>query len=304
MKKKFSKEFVIGLSVIIAVAILVVGIEYLKGINLFMPANFYEVYYDDVSGLSKSAPVQINGYKVGQVRDVAIDYSKPNSKVKVVLALDKKLHLPEGTKAEIGQTLLSGAFVNLQLGNSTKMLAKGSTLEASSTPDMMAALQENILPAVDRIMPKVDSLLYNLNRLAGDPALSASIGRFDGITANLLQTSNGLNSTMGTLNGRMPSIMNNVGKASVNLDTITYNLAQLSSDLRQLPLQPTMDNVQRITSNLEQFSAQLNNQNSTLGKLTNDPALYDQLHRVSADIDSLIIDIKKNPKRYISIKLL
>lgn len=303
MKKRLNKEFVIGLSVIAAIAILIFGIDYLKGINLFTPTNFYEVYYDNADGIAQSSPVKINGFQVGKVRQTSMDYNNPG-KVKVVLALDKSLKLPEGTKAAIGQTLLSGAFIDLQLGKSPNTLKVGSTLEASSVPDLMTSLQNELMPAVGSILPKVDSLLYNLNLLASDPALAQSISRFDGITNNVLLASNGLNSTMGALNGKMPLILNNVGNATVSLDTITYNLALLSSDLRALPLQSTMDNVQRVTSNLEQFSAQLNNPNSTLGKLTNDPALYNQLSRVSADIDSLIVDIKKNPKRYISIKLL
>ena len=303
MKKKLSKEFLIGISVIVAVLILIFGIDYLKGINIFKPANFYEVYYTDVTGLGVSSPVTINGYKVGQVREVSIDYNKPG-KVKVVLALDRSLHLPKGTKAQMGQTLLSGAFINLVMGNSSEMLKVGSTLEASSVPDLMASVQNDIMPAIGNILPKVDSLLYNLNVLAGSPALAQSINRFDGITSNIYSASQGLNTTMGAINGRVPRILDGAGRAVVQIDTITSNLALLSRDLRSLPLKPTMDNVERITANLQAFSDQLNNPNSTLGKLTNDPALYDQLHRVSADIDSLIIDIKRNPKRYISIKLL
>ena len=303
MKKKFGKEFAIGVSVILAILILIFGIDYLKGINLFKPANFYEVYYDNVAGLDISAPVTINGYKVGQVRDINIDYDKPG-KVKVVLALNKDLHLPEGTKAQMGSTLLSGAYINLVMGTGKKTLPKGSTLESTSSKDLMAALSDDVMPAVNSILPKVDSLISNINMLVADPALLQSIQRLDGITGNVYAASGSLNNTMGTLNSRIPGIMGNVSYATVRLDTITDNLAGLSRDLRALPLQPTMANVERITANLQKFSDQLNNQNSTLGKLTTDPALYNQLHRVSADIDSLILDIKKNPKRYISIKLL
>lgn len=303
MKKKLSKEFVIGLSVIVAILILIFGIDYLKGVNLFKPANFYEVYYTDVTDLGISSPVTINGYKVGQVRDISIDYTKPG-KIKVTLALNKHLKLPEGTVAQMGHTLLSGAFINLQMGNSSNILKVGSTLDGNVAPDLMTSVQEQIMPAVGNIMPKVDSLLYNINLIAGNPALHNSINRFDGITANLYSTTAGLNSTMGVVNTRVPVILNGAGRAVVNIDTIAQNLAILSADLKELPLKPTMENVERITTNLEAFSRQLNDPNSTIGKLANDPALYDQLHKVSADIDSLIIDIKKNPKRYISIKLL
>lgn len=303
MKKIFGKEFIIGLTVILAIGILIVGIDYLKGINLFKPTNFYEVYYDNVDGLEKSAPVLLNGFKVGQVREVTLDYAKPG-KIKVVLALNNSLQLPNGTTAQLGQTLLSGALVNLVLGKEPGIIDKGSVLPATTAPDLMESVQNEVLPAVAGIMPKVDSLLVNLNRLVADPALAQSIQRLDGITANVDGASRSFNATMGTLNAQVPVILRNAGKASVKLDTIADNLARLSSDLRTLPLQPTMENVQRVTANLETFSRQLNDQNSTLGKLTKDPQLYNQLNRVTADIDSLIVDIKRNPKRYISIKLL
>lgn len=303
MKKRLGKEFVVGLSVILAIGILIAGIDYLKGINIFKPTNFYEVYYDNVAGLEKSAPVLLNGYKVGQVRDVSIDYKKPG-KIKVTLALDNSLRLPEGTAAQLGQTLLSGALVNLIVGSGPGEIEKGSELPSVFVPDMMTAVQEELLPSIAGIMPKVDSLLVSLNTLVADPALKQSIARLDGITSNVYAASNGLNGTMRTINGSVPGIMGNVSRATVQIDSLTRNLAVLSSDLRNLPIQPTMDNVNRITSNLEAFSRQLNSTESTIGRLNNDPELYNRLNAVSADIDSLIVDIKRNPKRYISIKLL
>lgn len=307
MKKKLGKEFVIGLSVIIAIVVLFFGIDYLKGINLFRPANFYEVYYDDVAGLEVSAPVTINGFKVGQVREVSIDYANPG-KVKVTLALNKNLKLREGTVASLGSTLLSGAYIILEPSQQGSVLEIGSVIQGRESSDLMAKLTEELMPKVNGILPKVDTLLYNINALVANPYIPSALQRIDGITDNVyVATSNlkgQLATTMGTVNSKLPYILDNAGRASVELDTITKNLAYLSRDLRQLPLQPTLENIERVTANLENFSNQLNNPNSTLGKLTSDPTLYNQLHRVSADIDSLIIDIKKNPKRYINIKLL
>ena len=301
--KKVSKELIIGLSVIVAILILIFGIDYLKGINLFNPSNFYEVYYDNVDGLEKSAPVNLNGFKVGQVREVTMDYAKPG-KLKVVLALDRDLRLPEGTAAELGQTMLSGAFINLRLGKGPAYLEKGSTLPVATASDLMTKVQTDILPAVETMMPKIDSLLSNVNRLVGDPALLASVQRLDGITGNLYNATSSLNSTMGGLNRSVPGIMNGASRSVTRIDSITSNLVALSAELKTLPLQPTMENVQNLTANLEAFSKTLNNPNSTLGKITSDPTLYNQLNQLSADIDSLIVDIKRNPKRYISIKLL
>lgn len=299
MKKIFNKEFAIGLSVIVAILILIFGIDFLKGINLFKPAHYYIAYYDNVDELTVSSPVLINGYKVGQVREVNFNYKKPG-KIEVVMALDKNLLLPEGTVAEMGTTLLSGARIELAMGAGPGMIPSGGEVPTGVKAGLMSAVQD-VMPAVGGILPKVDSLLYNLNMLVADPALTASIQRLDGITDNLLATTHGLNATM---NNQVPRLASNTVKITQSLDTIVGNIGQLSYQLKTLPLNATMDNVNQLTENLSQFSRQLNDKNSTLGLLTSDPELYNRITQVSADIDSLLVDIKKNPKRYISIKLL
>lgn len=297
--KKHRKEFVIGLSVILAGLILFFGIDYLKGINLFNPSNFYYVEFDNVSGLEVSAPVTIDGYKVGQIREISYDYEKPG-KIKVLLAVNDKLKLPQGSYAEMASTLLSGAYVNIKLGEGPGLIEVGGKVPLHASKGMMDVVSEDIMPAVNTILPRIDSLIYNLNVLTGDPALLASIQRLDGITANVYGVTDGLKTTIGK---DVPRIMRNANSITTRLDSVSYNLQALSYNLNQLPLSSTMENVNEITDNLSAFSRQLNDQNSTLGLLTKDPELYNRLNRVAADIDSLILDVKKNPKRYISIKL-
>ena len=300
MKKILTKEFGIGISVIVAILILIFGIDYLKGINLFKPANFYIATYTNVSRLELSAPVVVDGYKVGQVRDIRFDYQNPG-KIEVLLALNKNLHLPKDSKALIASTMLSGSFIDIKLGSSKEMIPVGGSVETMYAPDLMENVTEQLMPSVNRILPRVDSLLANLNRLVADPALSQSISRLDGITSDILAATSGLRVT---LNRDVPAITGNAARVVYNIDTITSNLSSLSSQLKELPLSSTMSNVEEVTRNLMAFSNQLNSQTSTLGLLMNDPELYNKLNRVTADVDSLIVDIKKNPKRYISIKLL
>ncbi len=300
MKKLFNKEFVIGLSVILAIAILIFGIEFLKGVNLFKPSNFYMVSYKNVAGLELSAPVTIDGYKVGQVREIKFNYEQPGN-IDVLLAVDKNLRLPEDSKAVIESSLLSGAYINIQRGNSSKMLDVGGKLAAGNAPDLMASLSGDVLPAVSSILPKVDSILSNLNRLSGDPALLQAIHRIDGITDNIAQLSANLNTAVAK---NVPSLMQDAHKATSNIDTITSRLAELSRELNNLPIEGTMANLSATTDELKTFANSLNNPNSTLGLLTSDSRLYNEINQVTSDLDSLIVDIKNNPKRYISIKLL
>lgn len=300
MKKLLSKEFIIGISVIVALVILFVGIDYLKGINVFKPANFYIADYDNVAGLEVSAPVTIDGYKVGQVREINFNYTQPGN-IEVLLALNKSLKVPEDSKAVIGSSLLNGASVEILMGKSSKMLEVGGHLSTESKPDLMASLSDNLMPAVQSILPKVDSLLTNLNTLVSDPALVKSVQAIEGITENINRASVSLNTVMSR---QVPGVMLNASQAASNLNTITKDLTELSAQLNKLPLASSMENVNEVTQNLVKFSNQLNDKNSTLGLLMSDPELYRRINSVTANVDSLLIDIQKNPKRYISIKLL
>ncbi|MCH5229868.1 MAG: MCE family protein [Muribaculaceae bacterium] len=300
IKRVFTKEVIIGLCVAAAIMILCFGIEFLKGINVFKPANFYIAEYENVEGLEVAAPVTIDGYKVGQVREINFNYENPG-KIQVLLALNKQLHLPVDSRALIGSTLLSGSYVEIKLGNSKEMIPLGGEISSGMTPDLMSSLSSEVLPAVSSIMPKIDSLLLNINNLVADPSLVASLRNIETITSNISEVSRNLNLVM---QRQVPSLLNGAGAAVTNLDTISANLKLLSEELNKLPLNQTMENVNGLTANLVTFTSNLNNPNSTLGELTQDSELYNKLNRLTADIDSLIIDIKKNPKRYISIKLL
>lgn len=300
MKKIVTKEFIIGICVLVALVVLFFGIDFLRGINLFQPTNFYHASYSNVAGLEIAAPVTIDGYKVGQVREINFDFNSPGE-IDVVLALDEKLSLPTDSRAVIESGLMNGASIRIIMGKESEKIPVGGNVQTAVVPDLMSALSGGLMPAVENILPKVDSLLYNLNLLVSDPALLTSIQRLDAITSNVELATVGLNHTM---NNQLPTVMNDAGKITTNLDTVVQNLAVLSAQLKALPLQSTMANVDATTSNLVKFSNQLNDQNSTLGLLMNDPELYNKLNRVAADVDSLIVDIKRNPKRYISIKLL
>lgn len=297
--KKYNKEFMIGLSVIIAALILFFGIDYLKGINLLNPSHFYVVEAKDVSGLAQSAPVNVNGYKVGTVREISYDYSKSGN-IRILLAVDDKLQLPQGSYARMASTLLSGAYIDLVMGTGSEILKNGSTIPLESSQDIMDAVSQDLLPKVSQMLPHIDSLINNVNAIVTDPALIASVRRLDGITTNVEGLTADLQSTV---RKDVNPLMRNARNFSYKLDSISINLMALSNMLNQMPLASTVDNVNKITNELSAFSKQLNDKNSTLGLLTSDPELYNRLNQVSADIDSLIVDIKRNPKRYISIKV-
>ena len=299
MKKIFRKEVLIGLIVIIALAILFVGIDFLKGINIFKAANYYVATYENVEGLAVSAPVSVNGYKVGLVREINYEYDNPGH-VKVEMSLDKNLKVPRGTQAVIKTDMLGTATIELKMGNGDSFHNVGDELEGVVARGMMDNISNSILPSVGNIMPKIDSLLANINAVDGDPALLAAVKRLDRITENLASTTSRLSQAV----AQLPAVTNDVKVITGNIAKGSDDLAELTARMRNLPVDSLAADIADITANLKELSAQLNDPESTIGKLTHDPALYNNLNSTISSLDSLFIDIKKNPKRYISIKLL
>ncbi len=300
MKPLFRKEFMIGLLVVVALLILFFGINFLKGVNVFKAANYYYAQYTNVEGLAISAPVTVNGFKVGIVRDIQYQYNNPGHVV-VELSLDKALRIPKGSKAMIASDILGTATVTLSMAHESQNFYNvGDTVPGVVEPGMMAGISENLMPAVNSILPKVDTLLSSLNAVVTNPALTTSLNRLDNISSELEQTMRSLHQVM----AQMGPVTKDIKSITSNVDTITSDLAVSTGRLREAPIDSMMTDLAATMANLKQLTDQLNNPNSSIGKLTNDPALYDNLNSTISSLDSLFVDIKRNPKRYISIKLL
>ncbi len=306
MKKIFRKEILIGVSAIAALAILIFGIDFLKGVNVFKASNYYYVTYTDVQGLSVSAPVTVNGFKVGQVRDISYMYERPGH-IKVEISLDRELKLPRESRAVLTTDLLGTASIALELSAHQSFYDVGSEIPGLVPKGMLASVSENLMPSVQSIFPKIDTLLTTLNTLASDPAIASSVSRLDAITANVEQASIQLKALMATLppiTSDVKSITGNVNRASADLYSLTGKLNKMPVEQMSANLSNTLNEIQATSSNLRELTRQLNEPNSTLGMLTRDPALYNNLNATIRSLDSLFIDIKAHPKRYISIKLL
>ena len=303
MNKLFSREIIIGASVLIALLALVFGINYLKGVNIFKAANYYYASYTNVAGLAQSAPVTLNGYKVGLVRDIAYEYDNPGH-VKVEISLDRQLLLPEGTSAVIVTDMLGTSTIELRMGTSPNLLEVGSKISGVVGSGLMDKVSTELMPSIIQIAPHIDSLVVALTAVAADPALVNSVRRLDAIMANLEATTTQLNRTVPALLKNANSTMANVSDISANISQVSSALAVLSEDLKRMPLDSTLRNINSITANLDEATSKLNSTNSSLGLLLNDPGLYHNLNNSAAHVDSILIDLKKQPKRYIpSIKI-
>lgn len=296
---KAKKEILIGVYVIIAAAILIFGINFLKGVNIFKAANYYYATYTDVNGLAQSAPVTLNGYKIGLVREINYDYNNPGH-VTIEFSVDKELQLPKGSKATLASDLLGTATIALAIGNPADgYYAIGDTIATATKSGLMDALSNELMPSISSIFPKIDTLLANINAIVADPALTAGVKRLDAITAEVEASVRSLHSVMTA----MGPIAKDLKSITGNADSIAANFAQVSATVKDMPLDSIVADLQSTIAHLNTLSEQLANPDGTLGKITGDPALYNNVNATVQSLDSLLIDIKQNPKRYINIKV-
>lgn len=306
MKLRPSKELTIGICVLVSIMILIFGINFLKGINLFKAANYYYATYQNVTGLATSAPVTLNGFKVGLVREINYEYDNPGN-VQVELSLDKHLRLPVGTKAVLVTDMLGTSTIEIELGNSSDFHNLGDQLIAVNKKGLMESITNDLMPGIQSVLGQLDSIMGSVNVLVSDPALSNSIKSLDGVMADLKSTSANLSKVM----AQMPAVasdirstMGNAKRISESAGNMSEDLAAITAQLRQARLDSTLANINSLTNSLAEISRTLNTKDSSLGMLINDPTLYNSLNGSVASLDSLLQDVKRNPKRYISIKLL
>ena len=293
MKMKFSKEVTIGLVTIISLTLLYLGVNYLKGINLFRPVNRYLVACTNVKDVTISSPVYVEGFKVGLVRNIFYDYSTTN-RILVEINLEKSMRINRGSYVSLEKTLLSGAELHIQLNKYVdEYLQSGDTIEGRQPESLMSTVQDQMLPQVMALLPKLDSILAGLQVLVNHPALAQSLENIERTTAGLEQSSRQLNRL---LQRDVPAIAG-------NLNTASANFSALSGDLRTLDLNGTVQSLNQTIGNLNQTTAKLNAKDNSMGLLLNDTSLYQNLNQTVGSANNLLIDFKQNPKRYVRFSL-
>ena len=288
---KLTKEIKIALVAIVGILIMYFGINFLKGMNLFSTNNAYYMTFDDIQGLGASTPIYADGYKVGTVDGMEYDY-KENGPIKVKVDINKDLRIPQGSKAEIVKDLMGNLQVNLLLANNPRERVEPGGIIPGAVNGGMMDKAANLIPVVEKMLPKLDSILTSVNALLADPALAASLHNVETITSNLTVSSRELNTLMAGLNKQVPGM---IGKANGVLD----NTNRLTANLASLDVQGTLNKVNQTLESAHQFTEKLNSNQGSLGLLMNDTKLYDNLTSTMSHADSLVIDLKAHPKRYV-----
>ena len=289
MKSIFTKEAKIGLVSIISVALLYIGINYLKGFNLFKPTNHYIVACSNVKGVTSSSPVYVEGFKVGLVSDIVYDYNAVD-KISIDITLEDHMKINKGSYITIVNSFLGGGELHIHLNKYIDdYLKPGATIEGRMEADMMQSVQDKILPQVELLLPKIDSILGGLQTLVNHPALAQSLEHIEKTTNSLAASSRQLNQV---LSKDVPGIVS-------DLKVITGNFADVSTDLKKLDLVTTVNAVNETLANVKQMTQKLNSKDNSMGLLLNDRSFYDNLNSTADNASKLLLDLRENPKRYV-----
>jgi len=293
--KFFNKEVKIALVAVCGLVILFFGMNYLKGLNLFESDSKYYISFTDISGLASSSPIYADGYQVGVVKSINYDYNKRGGIV-VEASIDEQLRIPKGSSAEIVSDMLGNVKVNLLLANNPReRVMPGETIQGGINDGAFGQMK-GMIPTVMQILPKIDSILTTVNTLLANPAIARSLQNTETVTGELTVTTKRLNNIVAHLEKSVPGMINNT-------DSLLYNANTLAKNVNKIDVAGTMARVDETLDNMERFTEQLNNTTGTLGKLMHDPTLYDNLNNTMRSADSLLIDLKAHPKRYVHFSL-
>lgn len=305
---KVSNETKVGALTVIAVTLLVLGYNFLKGKSLLKKSNVIYARFTDVGALEISNMVKIKGFRIGNVYKID-NMDKDVSEVIVTINMTEEINIPKNSVAVINSSLTGSASISVLPGNATSFIAFGDTLQSSSNPDILSKVMTSVDPVMANVKQAIDSLklvLSNLNSVFDEHTkanLKAVIG-------NLKTTSDDLTVLLNSKNGALAKTLNNVETFTTNLNgnneklnTTIENLKNTSQKLSEVEIKETVANLNNTITQLQGILQKANKGEGTLGLLINDPKLYNNLQNTSRSLNILVDDLKLHPKRYVSLSI-
>lgn len=289
-----------GVLATVCVFLLIFGFNFLKGVNIFSPTNSYHGTFCHLHGLEEQAAVYIRGHKVGQVDEITYDFTRDSSFI-VDISINKDIALPQGTRmALISDGMLGGMAIELQFPESSsmtndqsQMIEKGAFLNTTYVPGLIESLQGEVLAHVDEAVQEVDSLVAALRTQVEGDHIKNSLENVDRISGDLTSVSANLKHMMKT---QVPAIVNNA-------DTAISNLNVIVADLRQADLKATVARVDGAVENVNGLVSDVRSQDGTIGQLIYNKSLYNHIDATVISADSLLVDLKAHPKRYVHFSI-
>ncbi len=300
---KISNETKVGILAVVALTLLIVGFNFLKGKNIFNKETHLYAVFSDLGSLRKSNEVKMKGLPIGTVYDYT-EIDKNLSGIIVTITMKRDVNIPKDSKATIESELLGNTYLDITQGQSTDYLKDGDTLVTDRASSFLGDVKAQISPTLGRVRDAIDSLkmvLSGLNHLFEKDTK----GNIQDIIRNLKQSTESLNKILNAESGALSATLENANSISANLkknnDSITATISSIkraAEKFSSLEVQPTVDSLQASIVEFKNLLSKFNTNDGTLGLLMKDRQLYDQLNKLSLALEILFDDIRVNPKRY------
>ena len=312
---RVSNETKVGALTVIAVALIIVGFNFLKGKTIFKSGTFVYAKYTDTKGLIVSNPVFVNGFQVGTVFEIE-NMNDNLSELVVCIKLNQLYKLSKNSVATIQENPLGTNAINIIPGTSAIMIVSGDTIQTAPATSLLGEIMNTLSPLGAQIkstISELEKVLGNVNKTLDD----GNRQNFKTILENLSSTTLLLNKSLESVEGMVNQQNGSIAKTADNLNTFTANLNQnnqkISNILSNLDsttkaindadLNKTIKTIQATLIALNTTIDKLNNGNGTGAKLLSDPAMYNQLQSTIKSVNTLVDDIKVHPKRYINVSV-
>ncbi len=289
---KYARELKVGALAIVCIFLLYFGFYYLKGVNIFSSVHTFHGQYEQVNGLQEQAPVYIKGFKVGQVDHIRYDFTRDTAFV-VDISVRKDIHLPKGTQmALIADGLLGGTAIQLTIpsGAYSEEYKADDFLPTHVVPGLLDNLSDNVAGSVGDLVRHADSVIVNIQTQLADNHLYNTLSNVDKVSADLTTVSNDLK---GLMQHEVPSIVEKV-------DNTMDGLSEVVNEVRSADVPAILANVDTSVTAVKRA---LSNEEGTIGKLLHNSDLYTHIDATVVSVDSLVTDLKANPKRYVQLSL-
>ncbi len=311
-----NKNIRTALIFILGAVLLYWGYNFLKGKDIFSNEKTFYAIYQDVSGLSNADPIYINGLQCGQVSKITFDEQDMN-KVVVSMIYTKPQAIPNNSVAKIISTNLMGTkAISIQLGNASIALQDGDTIRSA----IESTLQEQVEKTVGPLKNKTEKLIGSLEEVIGDlqglfnsntsKSISQSLHHLENSLSNIAKLSGNLDKIVDNESKSIENIFANVNAITSNLKNnnehlsgIIQNFHQISDTLAQANIANTIYNTDQAMAHLSSILEKIDKGQGSMGLLLHDDSLYLELDKSANDLNELLEDIKKNPKRYVKFSL-
>lgn len=308
---KFSKEIMAGLIAILAIVGFVILFQFMKGKSLFTTDNVFYAKYDNVEGLAPSSPVSINGLKVGQV-DQIVPITDASGKIHFVVrvTVDDEFSFSKKSTLEIFEPgLMSGKEMRVNLAYGQPMAKDGDTLAGNFKLSMMNNISSQVAPVRDQlqvVLKRVDSLMMNAGSITdaeNQARIRALLTNLNTTVASFQATSQRTNQLLANNDPRVQQVLENANLATISARTTIDKYGNVAEAVDVQKLNNTIDKLSVTADKLNGVISGIQNGEGSLGKLTKDEQLYNNLNEASNNLNVLIEDLKTNPKRYLNFSV-